>query len=93
MVYGTGGMAMAPVKLTTTYSDTRIPPNVITANEDATKTGWTLGFGGAYALNSNWSLKAEYLYTDLGRVSATSSNGFASITTEAQARRQATAAA
>lgn len=86
MVYGTGGMAMSNVQLKTTYSDTRSPPNVIVAKEDSTKTGWTLGFGGAYALNTNWSLKAEYLYTDLGRLHATSSNGFATITTEAQAR-------
>lgn len=86
MVYGTGGMAMAPVKLKTVYSDTAATPNVISATQDSTKTGWALGFGGAYALNSNWSVKAEYLYTDLGRIHATSSNGYASITTEAQAR-------
>jgi len=86
MVYGTGGMAMAPVKLTTTYSDTAASPNVFSASEDATKTGWALGFGGAYAFNPNWSLKAEYLYTDLGRVHASTSNSFATLTTEAQAR-------
>jgi outer membrane immunogenic protein len=28
--------------------------------------GWTAGVGGEYAFNSNWSLKAEYLYIDLG---------------------------
>jgi outer membrane immunogenic protein len=26
----------------------------------------TLSVGGEYAINSNWSLKAEYLYVDLG---------------------------
>jgi len=28
--------------------------------------GWTVGAGVEYGLVSGWSLKAEYLYTDLG---------------------------
>lgn len=30
------------------------------------KLGWTAGLGLEYALRSNWSVKAEYLYVDLG---------------------------
>lgn len=32
-----------------------------------TSTGYVVGFGGEYAVTDNWTLKAEYLYTDLGK--------------------------
>ena len=32
------------------------------------------GVGGEYALMNGWSIKAEYLYVDLGRASTTSNN-------------------
>jgi outer membrane immunogenic protein len=37
------------------------------------KTGWTVGGGGEFALNRNWTFKAEYLYVDLGKVSGSTS--------------------
>lgn len=36
-----------------------------------TRTGWTAGGGFEYMFAPNWSLKAEYLYVDLGSVSYT----------------------
>jgi outer membrane immunogenic protein len=36
-----------------------------------TKTGWTLGGGAEWALNRSWSVKAEYLYYDLGTINVT----------------------
>ncbi|UCF54911.1 MAG: porin family protein, partial [Bradyrhizobium sp.] len=39
-----------------------------------TRLGWTAGAGTEYAFGGGWSLKAEYLYVDLGRASATSTN-------------------
>jgi outer membrane immunogenic protein len=36
-------------------------------SDDSTRVGWTIGGGGEYALTQNVSLKAEYLYYDLGR--------------------------
>ena len=32
-----------------------------------TKVGWTVGAGVEYAMWSNWSVKLEYLYVDLGK--------------------------
>ncbi|MCG2643601.1 MULTISPECIES: outer membrane protein [Bradyrhizobium] len=31
-----------------------------------TKAGWTVGAGGEFAIDRNWSVKVEYLYMDLG---------------------------
>jgi outer membrane immunogenic protein len=36
-----------------------------------TKVGWAAGGGLEYALSRNWSVKGEYLYIDLGKVSST----------------------
>jgi outer membrane immunogenic protein len=33
---------------------------------DETRAGWTLGGGVEYGLNGPWTIKAEYLYVDLG---------------------------
>lgn len=35
-------------------------------SDSKTKIGWTVGAGLEYALWTNWSVKAEYLYVDLG---------------------------
>lgn len=73
LLYGTGGLAVANVKANYLFTDT-----FATANESAsissTRYGWTAGVGGEYALMNGWSIKAEYLYVDLGRTSVTSTN-------------------
>ncbi|WP_234678884.1 outer membrane protein [Bradyrhizobium monzae] len=72
LLYATGGVAIADVKgnfnLTDTFSATESG-----AIHD-TRVGWTAGVGGEYAVGNGWSLKAEYLYVDLGRSTATSTN-------------------
>jgi outer membrane immunogenic protein len=37
--------------------------------ESETKVGWTAGAGLEFALASNWTAKAEYLFVDLGKMS------------------------
>lgn len=47
------------------------------ARKTRTRWGWTLGGGAEYAVTPNWSVKAEYLYVDLGdhnHVIATAAN-------------------
>jgi outer membrane immunogenic protein len=54
--YLTGGAAFGDVKASSPVGE---------ANK--VKVGWTAGAGVEYAMWSNWSVKAEYLYVDLGK--------------------------
>jgi outer membrane immunogenic protein len=66
LLYVTGGFAYGNVDY---YSETNFRPVGTTqylASFSKTKTGWTLGAGGEWAVGNNWSVKAEYLYIDLG---------------------------
>jgi outer membrane immunogenic protein len=55
--YATGGLAVGNIRAT-------VPGFT---GIDKTNTGWTVGGGLEYALAPNWSVKAEYLYVDLGK--------------------------
>lgn len=63
MVYATGGLAYAHVKSHMNYAG-------FESSVSKTKTGYTVGGGAEYAFDNNWSLKTEYLYTDLGKIDA-----------------------
>jgi outer membrane immunogenic protein len=84
MVYLTGGLAVSKIKYRVSFSDTRIPPDSVSQSFGDTKTGWTAGVGGAMALNPQWSVKAEYLYTDLGNIrgSLATPTGFVNLTSQ-----------
>ncbi|MDB5562549.1 MAG: porin family protein [Hyphomicrobiales bacterium] len=62
LIYGTAGVAFGglsgSVTNVTTPGDTR--------NVSGTQAGWTAGIGAEYALADNITIKAEYLYVDLG---------------------------
>jgi len=55
LLYGTAGFAYG-----------RGSYELFGLSNSQTQTGWTVGGGGEYAFNNNWSVKAEYLYVDLG---------------------------
>jgi outer membrane immunogenic protein len=55
--YATGGLAVGNIRAT-------VPGFT---GIDKTDAGWTVGGGVEYALAPNWSVKAEYLYVDLGK--------------------------
>ena len=66
LVYATGGLAFGHVK-SSAVTSFPVPFNVqYTGSADETKTGWTVGGGIEWALVGNWTVKAEYLYYDLG---------------------------
>lgn len=92
LVYGTGGAAVGnpehQVDFTAGLAATggsMIGPfdlsNSFSGHKDDWKGGWTAGAGGEFAFTDNMTLKAEYLYYDLGEtnVAATSPSapGFA----------------
>jgi len=69
IVYGTGGVAFGNSNLPTTAVATvaGIPGFFTTANGNNMRVGYAVGAGLEYAFAPNWSVKAEYLFTDLGR--------------------------
>lgn len=73
MVYVTGGLAVANLKGDFSFTDT-FAAATESASISKTKAGWTVGVGTEYALMNGWSVKAEYLYVDLGSESTTSRN-------------------
>jgi outer membrane immunogenic protein len=67
LVYATGGAAFTSIK--DTYTDTTgFVTGVPLAYEAITKnrSGWTVGGGLEYAVTDNWSVRAEYRYSDFG---------------------------
>ncbi len=63
LFYGTGGFAYGDV-----HEHASITEGVNTASlhSSGVQTGYTVGGGVEYKIAPNWSLKGEYLYTDLG---------------------------
>ena len=66
LIYGTGGLAYGEAVFSQSLNF--IPPSSNVGSTNA-KVGWTAGGGLEYALGSNWSVKGEYLYVDLGKSS------------------------
>jgi outer membrane immunogenic protein len=73
LVYGTGGLAYANVHYRGDdfFVFTGGTGFTEPASRNSTEVGWTAGGGLEYALTRHWSIKAEYLYYDLGDHGAT----------------------
>ncbi|ESZ64659.1 MULTISPECIES: outer membrane protein [unclassified Mesorhizobium] len=56
--YVTAGLAVGNVK---------IDEHVFNETETKLQTGYAVGGGAEYAFNNNWTVRAEYLYVDLGK--------------------------
>jgi outer membrane immunogenic protein len=72
LVYATGGLAVGEHKLGIGLSDPTANPVANLFNETSSASaGWTVGAGAEWMFARQWSLKAEYLYVDLGDISST----------------------
>jgi len=77
LVYATGGAAFGGFNANASANFATFVPNGIgggsvfdvagQASSSATRVGWTVGGGLEYAVTNNWSIRAEYRYTDFGR--------------------------
>jgi len=64
LLYATGGLAYANVDHT--FSDTAGPSGPFSQSNSKTQSGWTIGGGAEFLHDSNWTLRAEALWVDLG---------------------------
>jgi outer membrane immunogenic protein len=74
LAYVTGGLAFGGLNSTTSVGQVASPPCGCVVlpglgSESVIRTGWTVGGGLEYLLAGNWTVKAEYLYFDLGSTS------------------------
>lgn len=69
--YLTGGIAATQLKLDASYTD-----NAFSGHSGSSRSqfvpGWSLGFGGEYALSQNWAFRGEYLYTRFRQIRSVS---------------------
>jgi outer membrane immunogenic protein len=70
LLYVTGGFAYGNVDYFAQTDFRPVGTVQYPASFSRTKTGWTAGGGGEWAFANNWSVKAEYLFIDLGNESA-----------------------
>jgi outer membrane immunogenic protein len=69
LIYATGGLAYGRTSFSNQFVRTDLSPNVgFAGNASQTPTGWTIGAGAEFMITGNWTVKAEYLYYDLGSV-------------------------
>jgi outer membrane immunogenic protein len=81
LVYITGGFAFGDTDHSVTTSFLATGGGVFTATGGDTRAGWTFGGGLEWGFAPNWSVKAEYLYYDLGDTTISSTIGPDTVTT------------
>lgn len=76
-VFGTGGWAGGSMEVQTVHTGgAAIPPSGTPTNgSDEWASGWTAGAGAEVMFGNRWTLKADWLYYDLGEDTYTVDNG------------------
>jgi outer membrane immunogenic protein len=75
LVYATGGVAFGSINSNIELNaiDAAGVPFFASRSRSNSRTGWTVGGGIEYAFTPNWSIGAEYRYTDFGTISRSAS--------------------
>jgi outer membrane immunogenic protein len=70
LIYATGGVAFGGFNTNVSLNsfDAAGVPFFVSASRSNTRTGWTVGGGIEYAITNNWSIRAEYRFTDFGTI-------------------------
>jgi outer membrane immunogenic protein len=61
LFFGTGGVAIADIRNQTSLGG-------LTDQFNIGRVGWTAGGGIEYAIDNNWAIRGEYLYSDYGHI-------------------------
>jgi outer membrane immunogenic protein len=77
LLYATGGVAYGSVDYSANLNfGPTLPETTYPVDFTETKVGWTVGGGFEYAIGHHWTVKAEYLYYDLGNADRTQNQLF-----------------
>jgi outer membrane immunogenic protein len=70
LIYATGGVAFGGFNTNYSIYGTDVFGNTFAGQNSFsnTRVGWTVGGGIQYAVTNNWSVRAEYRYTDFGSI-------------------------
>lgn len=89
LIYGTGGLAYGNANFPNTIAGVDgfgVPRAFYGSNNNGTKLGWTAGAGAEYAITPKWSIKAEYLYVNLGRTNVNYVDAYSGVPFSASAK-------
>jgi outer membrane immunogenic protein len=70
LLYVTGGVAATELAVRNSLSSSLPTAAQGAGGASGRVVGWTIGGGAEWALNSNWTLRGEYLFLDFGKVTA-----------------------
>jgi outer membrane immunogenic protein len=79
VLYATGGLAYGQLDVNYTSGVNGLPLTAVSTR--TTRAGYTIGAGAEAAIDRNWSVKAEYLYMDLGSFDTNLGTGAVGTTT------------
>jgi outer membrane immunogenic protein len=70
LIYATGGVAFGGFNTDVSLSgiDVAGVPFFVSTSRSNTRVGWTVGGGIEYAVTNNWSIRAEYRFSDFGSI-------------------------
>ena len=74
LLYGTGGLAVTDGHASNFFTDYFSPSETGGSSKSNTLIGYVVGGGAEWALDRQWSLKAEYLFLSFGSISTSVSD-------------------